>query len=57
MSENMSFIVDFISERLASFIVKTLYLQYLIFKEHFETVSTEIDFSKNLTIPVNNHSC
>ena len=52
----MSFIVDFISERLALFFsslesVKRS-LQYLIIQRAFYTVSIDIDISENLSIPI-----
>ena len=58
MPEDLSFIVEFISERLASFIHHRNQLKHYrssiwSFKVHFDPVSIDIDFSENLTVPVN----
>ena len=55
--ENMSFIVDFISKRLALFIhhqnqLKHYHSSILSFKEHSDTISIENDFSKIISNPV-----
>ena len=57
MPESVWLIVDFVSERLASFIqhqnqLKHIHFSISSFKESFDTVSVSIDYSKNLSIPV-----
>ena len=56
MPENISFIVEFISERLTSFIhhrnLKDYRSSISSFKEDFDTVSINIHLSENLSTPV-----
>ena len=57
MPKNMYFIVDFISERLASFIhhwnqLKHYHSSISSLEEYFDTVSIHTDFSEYLSIPV-----